>query len=228
MSTLPLTEPDVVDSRRGPRFLLDPPIRGTFDDVEIDIYNIGENGLQAEFREKMMRGRFGEVRFTLPISPRVIRLQGRITWCRQAIKRQSLAWPYRCGIKVEHIHALTIDALAELLRRKLVRPDRNSLERKRKLLMQRQLESVDTASASSIGRLPAPLTMDECITRVQNGRAVLRGNPELASRALAEARRRWRGSPEPDELLAIWQYLGGAVDPALISVVLDLYPDTQL
>ena len=211
---------DVKDLRRGPRFILDQPIAATYEGQPVEIYNIGETGIQFEHRQRIHRGTFGELRFSLPISPRVIRLQGRVAWCRMARKEDALSvWPFRCGLRVEGLHALTIESLAEMLKARLLRPDRDSLERKRKLALSRPAEGRSEPPP------PPPVTLEECITRVQIARAELRRDPGAARLAAAEGKTAWIGAGESDELIAVWQKLGRVIDPALIAVVFDLYPD---
>jgi hypothetical protein len=224
-SVASLLEPMVSESRRTPRFILDPAIPATFEDIPVLIYNIGESGIQFEHKQKIQRFQWGEVRFALPISPRVIRLQGRVTWCRMARGSDPLQpWPYRCGLAVEGLHALTIDTLAGLLRSKSARPDRNSLERKKKLLLERQSEEV-ILPGSVVETIPPPLTMEECINRVQSARSELRRDPANAALMLSSGQLAWRDAPASDEVVAVWQQLRQSVDPALISVVFDLYPE---
>lgn len=224
-SVAPIGRAEVNDNRRTPRFIVDPPISGTFDGAPVQIYNLGEHGLQFEHKEKLQRFHYGEIRFSLPISPRVIRLGGHVAWCRLAKKPGVLeAWPYRCGLRVEALNAITVDTLAALLRTNSVRPDKHSLERKKRLLAQRQAEQNVTPFATT-PELPPPLTLDECITRVQSTRRLLEREPALYAAALAAGKRAWRDAPADDEIIAVWQQLARSVDPALISMTFDLYPE---
>lgn len=217
-----MTDVEVTDARRGPRFLLEPPIEGAFNGDGVSIYNIGENGIQFEHRTAIPPGTHGELRFSLPHSPRVIRFFGRVTWCRMAKKPGSrVSWPYRCGVRIEGLHNLTLDTLAKLLRAKLIRPDRDSLERKKKLLGSRKSTRRET---TSVMPFEAPLTLEECISRVQTARARLAGDPQLMRSCLVEGRAAWPGEPESDEIIATWHLLGGSTSPELVVMVFDLYP----
>lgn len=217
---------EVTDSRRTPRFILDPAIPGTFNGVPVMIYNIAEGGVQFEHKERLSRFVYGDLLFSLPISPRVIRLGGHVAWSRVARKGGELQpWPYRCGLRVENLHALTIDTLAQLLRVKSVRPDRDSLERKRKILLERQREQLMTPGLAPEEVPPPPLTLEECIERVQSARRHLRRNADIARELAASGRREWREGAASDETIAVWQQLRHSVDPALISLVFDLYPE---
>jgi hypothetical protein len=217
-----MTDVEVTDARRGPRFLLEPPIEGAFNGDGVSIYNLGENGIQFEHRTAIAPGTHGELRFSLPHSPRVIRFFGRVTWCRMAKKPGSrVAWPYRCGVRIEGLHALTLDMLAKLLRAKLIRPDLDSLERKRKLAGNRTATKRPT---TSVVPFEAPLTLEECINRVQTARARLAADPQLMRSSVVEGRAAWSGEAESEEIIATWQFLGGSVSPDLVAMVFDLYP----
>ena len=212
---------ELKEFRRTPRFLVEPVIPAVLDGDQVEIYNIGESGIQVEIAKSLHRNTYADLRFSLPFSPRVIRLEVRVAWCRQARKGEAIrVWPYRCGLRVEHLSAFTVESLAQLLRAKLVRPDRDSLERKRRMLMARERETKQEA----IEVIPPPATLDECITRVQAARAILRGNPHLSTAESAAGRAAWSGGDASQEVVALWNHLGRSVDPAIISVVLDLYP----
>ena len=216
----------VEDFRRSPRFIVDPPIPALLGTHDVQIYNIGESGIQVEVAGKLQRGLYAEIRFSLPISPRVVRLEGRIAWCRQAKKHDlTQQWPYRCGVRIDGLTAFTIESLAAMLRTKLVRPDRDSLERKRRMLEERQRSSALSLAPPPEPVLPPPATLDECITRVQAARVMLRNDMSLSIRSLAAGRSAWDGGDASAEAIAIWHHLGRTVDPAIISVVLDLYPE---
>lgn len=212
---------EVEDFRKSPRFIVEPPIRATLNGEVVEIYNIGEWGIQFEGRTRPLRGSYAELRFALPLSERVVRLEGRIAWCRQATKRGTLDWPYRCGLRVEGLSAFTIESLAHLLRARVVRPDRDSLERKKQLArQQRLLSAVDDEPAST----PPPVSLDDAIARVQEARAVLRGHADLLTRHAKTGRAACTERGASLEVVAVWDYLGRVVDPAIIAVVLDLYP----
>ena len=216
----------VEDFRRSPRFIVEPPIPAVLGTHHVQIYNIGESGIQVEVAEKLQRGLYAEMRFSLPISPRVVRLEGRIAWCRQAKKNDfTQQWPYRCGVRIDGLTAFTIESLATMLRTKIVRPDRDSLERKRRMLEERQRASALALAPEPAPSVPPPATLDECITRVQAARVMLRNDMSLSVRSLAAGRSAWTGGEASAEVIAIWQHLGRLVDPAIISVVLELYPD---
>jgi hypothetical protein len=215
---------ELSDFRRTPRFIVDPPIHAVLDGEQVEIYNIGESGIQIETSRKLQRNTYCELRFSLPISPRVIRLEVRVAWVRQARKGEATkAWPYRCGLRVEHLSAFTVEALAQLLRARLVRPDRDSLERKRLMMLQRAQQG-QSAEAPVAEVIPPPMSLDDCITRVQGARAILRGNPELAVAELKAGRAAWRDGDASFDVIALWNHLGRVIDPSIISVVLDLYP----
>jgi hypothetical protein len=214
--------PKVSDHRREPRFHVDPSLRGSFAGEAVEIYNIGESGAQFEHRDKFARHRFAELRFSLPFSGKAVKLEGRVAWCRMARKESTRLhqWPYRCGIRFEGFTAIGVDVFAELLRAKLLRLDTDSMERKRKLMLSKEALPGGTAIH---GVAALPVTLEDCIARVQSTRAFLRNDPALAVRAAAEGRALWRDRETAnDELIAIWHQLRGTVEPEIIAVVLEM------
>lgn len=214
--------PEVLDFRRAPRFVVDPPIVGAFDGHEVYICNIGETGLQVEYPSKIPRGTFGVLRFSLPGSEKIIRLSGRTAWCRMVKKHKVLERiRYRIGVRIEGLSPFTIETLAQLLKAKLLRPEKDSMEKKRRLVQERA-RPADVAAEVSL--IPAPVTLDDCIVRVQSARALLSTDPGRTLVLGEEGMGGWSGPPPSLEMVAVWQFLNRSVDPAIVALIFELYP----
>ena len=216
---------DVQDSRRKPRFLLDPPLEGSYRGEPVRIYNIGEDGVQIETRERIIKHDSGELRFSLPTSPKVMRMYGKVKWCRTArTSGPAYTWPFRCGIEVQGVHALTLGTLAQLIQLEMATPDAASLERKKKLLSQTQgPETDDLPRAPEVPQLD---TLSALIDAVRGALATLARQreaiPKLAAVARPHVSMDDQGSCYGDEILAVWEYLHRCTPPKMVALVFDL------
>lgn len=217
---------EIADLRTTPRFVLDPPFEGSFRGEPVRIFNIAEDGLQIEVRQRIEKGAWGELRFSLPTSPRVMRVEARVKWCRAAKGAgPAYSWPFRCGLAVQGVHALTLDSLSQLLELELLRLDEDSLERKREILQQKatDLDPVLPRAAE----VPSIATLSSLIEAKRSAMAELTRNAEMLPR-LAEAGRRnlaLETGEQPaydDEILAVWEYLHRCAPPRMIALAFDV------
>ena len=65
---------NVEDLRSFKRFVIDPPLRGTFANVDITIADFGERGVQAEHAGPLKLGMTSKLSF-MPIDPRTIPIE---------------------------------------------------------------------------------------------------------------------------------------------------------
>lgn len=215
-------EAQVRDSRRKPRFLLDPPLEGSYRGEAVRIYNIGEDGVQIETRERVLKGDTGELRFSLPTSPKVMRMYGRVKWCRAArTSGPAYSWPFRCGVEVEGVHALTLGTLAELIELEMAVPDASSLERKKKLAAKVPAHEQDGLPRAT--ERPSVETLSSLIDAVRSALAALARRSEAIPKLAAVARQSGgRSMDYSDEILAVWEYLHRAAPLNMIALVFDL------
>ena len=221
-----MTDVPVSDLRSAPRFILDPPLEGSFRGEPVRIFNIGEEGVQIEVKSRVERAEYGELRFSLPTSPRVLRVYGRVKWCRPARGGgPAYSWPFRCGLAIEGIHTLTLDSLAQLIELELAKLDRNSLERKRELLQKTALNLDPDLPRSE--QTPIISTLSALVEATRSASSELSRNPAAISR-LAEAGRRnlqaesGEALAYEDEILAVWEYLHRCAPPRMIALAFDI------
>lgn len=217
---------EIADLRSAPRFVLEPPLEGSFNGEPVRIFNIGEEGVQIESRQKMPRGAWGELRFSLPTSPRVLRIDVRTKWCRAAKSAgPAFSWPFRCGLEAEGVHALTLDSLSQLLELEMLRLDNDSLERKRAILQQKAAD-LDPVLPRAPER-PSIGTLSSLVEAKRQAMFELTRNADLVPR-LAEAGRQnlARETGEvatyEDEILAVWEYLHRCAPPRMIALAFDV------
>ncbi len=209
--------PGKVHRKRPPRFLLEPPIEATFGTDPVVIYNIGEGGIQIEHARKLTLQLMDTLRFSLPTSPRIIRATGRVVWCRASRKPDPLrSWPYRCGLELEGISALSLETLAKMLELSLARP-----------LRHRPNETPPPPPVRD--ELPRaqwvpspPLTLEQSIALVQSARSEIKRLSANDRASLASEGSRSVENESDAGILTLYEYLRHVLQPAVIRMVIDL------
>lgn len=205
--------------KRSPRFQLDPPVDATFGAQPVVIFNIGERGIQIETPAKVAPNTLDTLRFSLPTSPRMIRAQARVLWCRAAKKEDSLkSWPYRCGLQLEGIAALSLGTLAQMIELAIARPMPSLPKVQPARPEQRQSQELPRASW-----VPSPpISLDQTMALVQSARGELSRLTSAQRAALGAEGRRVGTGAFREEIFEIHAYLRHAIEPRVISMVLDI------
>jgi len=218
--------PAVKELRRKPRFLFSPAIQGFFGSTPLRIHNIGEEGVQAQPGEELWRGEEANLRFTLPLSDREVKVHARIVWRRRHGNSEGLPFPYRVGIKMEGIHRLTLQTVTRLLEIDALRPDTKSLQRKREILLNKaRSESIHLDAGAE-----SALTLGQSIERVNSARRFLRDHPDQMAKYI-EFGQRAQTSPATDgievgaETLAAWAYLEYKMPLKMVLLIFDFYSE---
>jgi len=204
--------------KRSPRFQLDPPIEATFGAAPVIIYNIGERGIQIESPGKVAPNTSDTLRFSLPTSPRVIRAQARVLWCRAAKKDDPLKSSYRCGLQLDGVAALSLETLAQMIELSVARPMPSIPKTQATRPAQRQPEELPRASW-----VPSPpMSIDQTMALVQSARGELARLTSAQRAALGAEGRRLGTGAFREEIFEIHAYLRHAIEPRVISMVLDI------
>lgn len=205
--------------KRSPRFQLDPPIEATFGSERVIIYNIGERGIQIEYPGKVAPDTMDTLRFSLPTSPRVIRARARVLWCRASKKDDPLkSWPYRCGLQLDGVAALSLETLAQMIELSVARPLPSIPRTEPTRPVQRESEELPRASW-----VPSPpLSLEQTMALVQSARGELARLTSAQRAALAAEGRRLGTGAFGEEIFEIHAYLRHAIEPRVISMVLDI------
>jgi len=213
----PMDAPVKLHRKRAPRFLLEPPIEATFGADPVVIYNIGERGIQVEHARKLPLQHMDTLRFSLPTSPRIIRATGRVVWCRASQKSDPLkSWPYRCGLELEGISALSLETLAKMLELSLARPlRRRPAEVTLPPMVSDQLPRANWVPSP-------PLTLEQSIALVQSARAEISRLSANDRASLASEGKRSAGKESDADVLTLYEYLRHVLQPPVIRMVIDL------
>ncbi len=130
---------EVVDLRKGERFIVLEPLAGTFGASEVTITNIGLTGLQIVHAQPMRIGTRARLAFSR--DDIAVATQARVVWSHLSQSANpSGKLLYNSGIRIEATDPQFALALNSLFRGGVIRPDSDSLERKRERMAQREMQ----------------------------------------------------------------------------------------
>ena len=125
---------EVVDLRKGDRFIVVEPITGTFGAAEVAVLNLSLGGAQLSHALPLRIGtpaklwcKRGDVTITV---------SGTVVWSHVA--RMASGMAYRTGVRLDAADAPYALALNTLIRTAVVAPDSDSLDRKVQRMRERE------------------------------------------------------------------------------------------
>ncbi|HVT03980.1 MAG TPA: PilZ domain-containing protein [Thermoanaerobaculia bacterium] len=214
--------PSVEESRAAKRFIIDPPLRGSFAAAELSVMDIGEKGFQAEHAVALKLGASGKFNISLPDLTEPLRVEGRIVWSRLSKNpNHEGKYLYRSGIRVDTSSETLAQAIERLNTMALAKPDNFSLTRKEKILKEKQNKLLHP-QVKLIMQKAQEIPGDQLLL-IQQARERLQMHPDEAVKwynrakfSLAEAGQQIH---HREDVLAVWEYLERTIDLNVISRV---------
>lgn len=214
--------PEVREIRQHPRFVVEP-IVATFGTATVRVMNVSGGGLQIDHADPVKIGASGLMKIVSKALEEETTFRATVVWSRLSkTPSETGKLLYRSGLILADPPASTYGFLGRLIRT-LGKPDRDSLERKRAAILERE---------KSRGRVPElraaqqPKCTSDQLLAIQQARARLALNfgdtqrlYDLAKSSLASRQLPVMHKPE---VLAVWKYLGETVEPDLIATVIEL------
>lgn len=191
---------EVKELRSGQRYVLDNPLSASFGSTEVHIVNISTGGVQISHPLPQRIGSTSRLWFRL--GDVAVSTTGRMVWSHLSKSPSNGKMTYVSGVRVEDPEfAASVQALVA---RGLVNADADSLERKRKRLLEKERERSDKHLVKA---LPTESLSAEQLLLIQHARERLRTNPNEASRLYHQARTADAAAGQREDVLAVWEYL---------------------
>ena len=201
--------------RRAERYVAREPIPGSFGAASVGVINMSEDGMMIEHAQPLRIATKGRLWFKQDdISVAVPAI---VVWSHLSKQPNAKGkYLYRSGLRVEDGNAQLASALKVLASRGVLSLDLESLERKKKRIQDREREQ----AAPQVRIVPKEpeLTPDQALL-IHHALQRLRNSPEEARRWYNKAK-----DTAPDdvvkygkEVIALWAYLEGTVDPRIIA-----------
>ncbi len=220
---------DVRDLRSSPRFVVREPITGYFGGIDVAIHDMAVAGVQIEHSEPVKLSSRARVGFK--IDNTLFAVPGVVVWSRLSRSPETQGkLLYRSGIKLEDDAQRFANVINILVGRGRLRPDSQSLERKRQKVEEREQLKNTHPILKTIGARPTDIPNDQ-ILMVHHAREQLRANPEEAKRwynrgkyvaAPELARLEEMNIPHREEVLAVFEYLERSIDLVTIARAFDI------
>ncbi|MBI2214556.1 MAG: PilZ domain-containing protein [Acidobacteria bacterium] len=214
---------DVADARTEDRYVAQTTLEGTFGSSEVAIVDIGEHGAQMRHPVPIKLGAIARLTFSVPTETRQVRAQGTVVWSKLATKADASGKrDFFSGLRLDDSDGVIKEAIERLVSTNALRPDRNSLEKKKRMLAEKE-KARQHGGVKFIGqRMRIP---DDVILLVRQTRARLADNPAESVKWYNRAKFSLDQSGVQiharEDVLAIWEYLERSVEIDIISRIIE-------
>jgi hypothetical protein len=214
---------DVADARSENRYLTQVTLAGTFGSSDITIVDIGEHGAQVRHPVPVKLGAIARLAFPLPAGHGQVRVQATVVWSKLATKADASGRrDFFTGLRLDDDEGSVKDAIEHLLRSNAVRADRGSLEKKKKMLVEKEKAKQHGGVKFMGQRMRIP---DDVILLVKQTRSRLADNPAEAVKWYNRAKFSLDQSGVQiharDEVLAVWEYLERSIEIDIIMRIIE-------
>lgn len=219
-----MEQSDVRDLRASPRFVVREPITGYFGGIDVAIRDMAAAGMQIEHAEPLKLSLKGKVGFK--VDNTLFAVPGVVVWSKLSNAAQAQGQLlYRSGIKLEDEAQRFGNVINILMGRGRIAPDVDSLERKRRKVVEREQQKTATPILKIIVPRQPNIPADQLLL-IQHARERLRSDPEEATKwynrakyamASEEGRLEELNVHHREEVFAVWEYLERSIDVATVA-----------
>jgi len=216
--------------RKRPRFNLRDKVEATFAGQPAVVTNISAEGIGMQHAAPLRINSAGSIRIESDENEAGVQFRGRVRWSRLSrTTNEEGKLLYNTGLQIEEASDAAAGLLGRLIRA-LGQRDDNSLQLKLKAA-EEKAQARSTVPAMLQTSSPAPKINADHVLLIREAINVIANHPESAqewyNRAkFSLAKRNPGGSesvavPYRRDVIVIWEYLGGRIEPELITSVLD-------
>jgi hypothetical protein len=214
----------VTNSRSEPRFVIDDPIPGYFGRVDVLVHDVSEGGMQIGHAEPLRPKLRARVGFRL--GDFNVAIDAVVMWCRLSTAANDKGkLLYRSGLKLEDPLKRFSDVINRLAGMRRIRPDDESLDRKRQKIAERRTPKTENPMMKVIMPQRQGVPSDQLLL-VQQARERLRASPSDAAAWLVRGRASMQTEsgrlqdlnlPHNEEVFAVWEYLERTIDLVMLA-----------
>lgn len=215
---------DIVESRQEERYTITGRVEGSFAGADVVLVDLGLHGVQLRHNSPIKLGSSGKLSFRIADAGEKFEMPAHVVWSRLATKANLQGErPYFSGVRVEDDDGRMAAIIGRLLNMAYAKPDRESIERKRKSLEEKHRAKQQPGIKFFGAR--APRVPDDVILLVRQTRQRLQANPAENVKWLNRAKYSLDGAGvqihHRDDVLAVWEYLERSIELDIIARVLD-------
>ncbi len=219
---------DVSELRSTERFNLSESLPGSFGSATVTVLNVSSHGAQVEHQQPLrlgMRGRLWFKRGDVAVSVQAVTIWSFLSKTPNANGK----YLYRSGLRLEPQENRDYTyALQELLEHRILSPDQESLEKKKKKALDKIAEKSNKPTIKML-RPEVVIPPDQQLL-IEHARKQLAAHPEEAQRwyqrakyAITEggANIATEAIRNREDVLAVWEYLERSVEISTIALVFE-------
>lgn len=208
---------EVKETRAGQRYVLETPLSASFGATEVRIVNLSAGGAQILHPLPQRIGSSSRLFFR--ISGTTVATTARMIWSHLSKTADSSGkMTYQSGLRIEDPEfAAAVQALAD---QGVIKSDADSLERKKKRLIEKERERSDKHLLRTLPGTEPSISSDQLLL-IQHARERLRENPAEASRLYHIAKTAEAAKDVREDVLAVWEYLERSISIAVITRVFE-------
>ena len=218
---------DVSELRTAERFRTAEPLPGSYGSASIALRDLSAAGAQIEHTQPLRLG--SKARLWFKRGDVAVSVQAEMVWSHLSkTPNEQGKYLYRSGLRVEVQDYDFGTALQTLLDRGIISPDRESLDRKRAKLVDKQAERAGRPTVRMI-RPDVQIPPDQQLL-IEHARKQLLSNPDEAQRWHQRAKYAiTQGAANiatdairnREDVLAVWEYLDRTIDISTIALVFE-------
>lgn len=207
---------EIKELRSAERYVPADTLAGSFGSTEVSIINVSAGGLQIQHPLPIRIGSASRVWFR--IRELSVTTQGRILWSHLSKAQDTSGkMQYQSGIKVDD--PSYADAIAQLVSHDYVKLDSDTLDRKKKRLLEKEKIR---SGGMMLKVVPAePTISPEQLLLIEHARERLKANPAIAARLYEQARTAEAANGVRTDVVAVWEYLERSIALPTISRVFE-------
>lgn len=218
------SEMEIVESRQEERYAVNGRVEGNLAGIEVVLVDIGLHGAQLKHASPIKLGSSGKLALRIEGSEEKFEVPAHVVWSRLATKATPAGErPYFTGARLDDKDGRMASLIGRLLNMSLVKPDKESIDRKKKALEEKQ-RSKQQPGIKFFGAR-APRVPDDVILLVRQTRQRLQANPAENVKWLNRAKYSLDEAGvqihHRDDVLAVWEYLERSIELDIIARVLD-------
>ena len=220
---------DVRDLRASPRYLVRTSLAGLFGTAEVEICDLSDCGIQVRHNDPIRLGTSGRLSFAAQGLAERASFRGKIVWSHLAkTPSASGRHPYYSGVRLEPADEEPAQqVIQELTRLGLAVPDVESLEAKKRKLVEKQASRRQVSTTRQVYQ--STISSDQ-VLMVNHARDRLRQYPDEARKwymrakfvmAEDDSRAKDVAMHYREDVLAVWEYLERSVDLGTIVKIFE-------
>jgi hypothetical protein len=213
--------------RAAPRYVVQVPIIGSFGAADITVIDFSAVGVQVRHYEPLKLGSESRLNVAVGAAQEKLSIRGKVVWSHLSKSPDGQGkHPYVSGLRILETDPAIYEFIERLVAHRAAVPDRESIDKKRKVLRDKAKERAARMAVKTIN--PMNASTDEQLM-IQHARERLLIHPDEAKKWYARAKFALSSEDQSkvaplhyrEEVLAVWEFLERSIDIEKILLVFE-------